>query len=158
MVQNNSFPECLDNVVIINLKKIPDERGCISHLWKETDLNHKIKETYCSMIYPGIIKAWHLHKEMTLFYTCPIGNIKLVLYDERKDSSTYKKTQEIYLGENNHIGVLIPPYIWNGFEGLGNQSAYVINCASHIHTQDEIKRLPYNSSKIPYNWNKPKHR
>ena len=32
----------------------------------------------------GAIKAWHLHKEMTLNYAVILGEIKFVLYDDRK--------------------------------------------------------------------------
>ena len=43
------------------------------------------------------IKAWHLHKKMTLNYVAVFGSIKIVLYDDRKESKTKGEIQEIYL-------------------------------------------------------------
>ena len=39
-------------------------------------------------VYPGAVKAWHLHREMTLNYAVPVGMVKLVCYDDRPDSPT----------------------------------------------------------------------
>ena len=42
-----------------------------------------IGEIYFSTVYPGVVKGWHRHREMTLNYACIHGRIKLVLFDER---------------------------------------------------------------------------
>ena len=36
-------------------------------------------EIYFSSVYPGVIKGWHRHRDMTLNYACVFGRIKLVL-------------------------------------------------------------------------------
>ena len=72
----------IDGVKIIDLKKITDERGMIFHMLKNTDEHfQKFGEIYFSCGYPGVVKAWHIHKEMTLNNCCIVGMIKLVLYD-----------------------------------------------------------------------------
>ncbi len=69
------------------LKQIPDERGKILHMMRcDTPGFEKFGEIYFSAVYPGVIKGWHIHKEMTLNYAVPIGHVKMVLYDERPDS------------------------------------------------------------------------
>ena len=40
---------------------------------------------------------------MTLNYVFSLLKIKLVLYDDRKESPTKGKTQEIFLSNDNHI-------------------------------------------------------
>jgi dTDP-4-dehydrorhamnose 3,5-epimerase len=42
--------------------------------------------------------------------------------------------------------------VWNGFKGVGTQTAIVANCATHSHDPDEIQRLDPFSEKIPYDW------
>ena len=59
-------------------------------------------ENYFSTIYPGVIKAWHMHKVMTLNYAAVSGTIKLVLYYAREPSPTHGELQEIYLGRENY--------------------------------------------------------
>src|SRR3990170_8821786 len=105
----------IDGVVITPLKQIPDERGKIMHMLRSDDPDfERFGEIYFSMVYPGAIKAWHLHTRMTLNYVVIVGMIKLVLYDSRPDCSTRGQIQEIFLGESNYIRVKIPPRIHNG--------------------------------------------
>ena len=49
---------------------------------------------YFSVVYPGAIKGWHLHKKMVINYAVPFGRIKLVLFDPREDSPTKGEVQE----------------------------------------------------------------
>jgi dTDP-4-dehydrorhamnose 3,5-epimerase len=92
----------INDVEITILKNICDERGRTMHMLKSTDSNfEKFGEIYFSTAYPGVVKGWHEHTKMTLNYAVIKGMIKLVLIDNRKESSTYKEIQEIYIGENN---------------------------------------------------------
>ncbi len=144
----------IEGVKVKKLNVIPDERGAIYHMLREDDpLFERFGEIYFSMVYPGIIKGWHLHKKMTLNYAVIAGMIKLVLYDERENSSTKGNTMEIFIGEQNYLLVKIPPGIWNGFKGIGTKPAIVANCATFPHDPNEIVRLDPFSDKIPYDWN-----
>lgn len=145
-------------VVVKPLKRIPDERGCIMHMLRADDVEfERFGEIYFSTIYPGIVKGWHRHREMTLNYAVVHGSIKLVLYDDREHSSSRGEIQEIFLGEENYCLVKIPPWIWNGFKGVGTRVAIVANCASLSHHPDEIERLDPVTGGIPYDWSL-KHR
>jgi len=145
--------EMINGVLIKPLKIISDERGSIMHMMRVDDPDfEKFGEIYFSTIYPGIIKGWHIHKEMILNYAVIKGMIKLVLYDDRNESPTKGELQEIYIGEKNYCLVKIPPKIWNGFKAIGNEMAIVANLASIAHQQDEIERLDPFSNKIPYKW------
>lgn len=144
----------IDKVLIKPLKKIPDERGTIMHMMRCDDPDfEKFGEIYFSSVYPGVVKGWHLHKEMTLNYAVIYGMIKLVLYDEREGSPTKGEIQEIFLGWDNYCLVKIPPMVWNGFKGIGTTMAIVANLASVPHKSDEIERLnPLDNTRIPYKW------
>ena len=143
----------IDGVVITPLKQIPDERGKIMHMLRSDDPQfERFGEIYFSMIYPGAIKAWHLHTKMTLNYAVVSGTIKLVLYDPRTSSPTKGEVQEIFLGEQNYVRVKIPPGIYNGFKGVGTTPALVANCATIPHDPAEIQRLDPFSKDIPYSW------
>ncbi len=111
-----------------------------------------IGEVYFSCVNPQAIKAWHLHREMTLHYVCVSGAIKLVLYDDRSDSSTRGHLMEIFLGPDSYQLVKIPHGIWNGFKGVAAAPSIVCNCASVPHRPDEIVRKDPFSSDIPYDW------
>ena len=142
------------NGVLINpLKQILDERGKIMHMLRSDDeYFEKFGEIYFSFVYPGIIKAWHLHKNMKLNYAVPYGRIKLVLYDDRKDSPSRGELAELIIGPENYKLVTIPPMVWNGFKGLGNMMSIVANCATLPHDPEEIIRIDPFENDIPYNW------
>jgi len=144
----------IEGVQIIPLFTYLDERGKISHMLKTTDDHFNgFGEIYFSSIYPGAIKAWHIHKKMELNYAVIIGNIKLVLYDGRESSQTYGRIQEIFIGEDNYVLVKVPPLVTNGFKTIGNIIAVVANCATIPHDPEEIVRIDPFDPKIGYDWN-----
>lgn len=143
----------IKGVEVIPLKQISDERGKIMHMLRSDDKHfEKFGEIYFSTVYPRVIKGWHLHKKMVLNYVCVSGMIKLVLFDDRKDSQTKGEIMEIFIGEDNYCLVKIPCGVWNGFKGIGVKTAIVANCATIPHDPDEIVRLDPFSKKIPYKW------
>lgn len=143
----------IDGVIIKKLGRIPDERGCIYHMMRrDDDIFEEFGEIYFSTAYPGIVKGWHLHKKMTLNYAVISGMIKLVLYDDRKNSKTKGNLMEIFMGEENYILVKIPPKVWNGFKGISDKEAIVANCSTIPHDPDEIIRISPKSKKIPYDF------
>jgi len=109
-------------------------------------------EIYFSGVYPGVVKAWHIHKKMTLNYAVLRGMIKLVLYDDRPNSKTKGEVMEILMGDSNYVLVTIPPHVWNGFKGIGTEMAIVANCATLPHDPAEIERRDPLKNNIPYDW------
>ena len=145
----------IQDVIIVKKQVISDDRGKILHMLRNDDENfNKFGEIYFSYVYPNKIKAWHIHKKMTLNYVAAFGKIKLVLYDDRKNSKTFGKIQEIFLSNQNHLLVSIPPNIWNGFTSADGNLAVLANCSNIPHDKEEISRLNFDDPKFPYKWNK----
>ena len=143
----------IDGVQITPLRQIPDERGKIMHMLRADDVQFKqFGEIYFSCVHPGAIKAWHIHKVMTLNYAVVHGMIKFVLFDDREGSPTRGELQEIFIGESNYSLVTVPPMVWNGFKGYGQDMAIVANCTTHAHDPEEIQRLNPFTKDIPYSW------
>jgi dTDP-4-dehydrorhamnose 3,5-epimerase len=144
----------INDIIITPLKKIPDERGMIMHFIKSTDKNFKsFGEVYFATAYPGVIKGWHLHKKQEQNYCVIQGMIKLVLFDNRKDSHSKGQLQEIFIGENNYCVVKIPPGIINGWKCIGDKTAILANFSDLPHDPTEMERIDPISNNIPYNWN-----
>ena len=121
-------------------------------LRRDWDVFEAFGEIYFSCVFPGAIKAWHIHKRMSLNYAVPYGEIRFVLYDDRPDSPTKGEVQEMVLGPDNYCLVTVPPMIWNGFKGQGSETSIVANCATIPHDPDEIVRRDPMDSFIPYDW------
>lgn len=143
----------IHDVQVTPLRRIPDERGAVFHMLKESDpAFERFGEIYFSLVYPDVVKGWHIHKRMTLNYAVPIGMVKLVCYDARDGSPTKGVVQELHIGELNYALVTIPPLIWNGFKGAAGGAALVANCATTAHDPDEICRMDPFTDEIPYDW------
>ena len=143
----------IEGVSIRPLRQFADERGKVMHMLRRDDgWYERFGEIYFSVVYPGVVKGWHLHKKMTLNYAVVSGAVKLVLYDDRESSNSLGEVQEIFLGGENYSLVTIPPLIWNGFKGIGVAPATVANCSTEPHDPGEIVRCDPFTKDIPYDW------
>jgi dTDP-4-dehydrorhamnose 3,5-epimerase len=143
---------------VVPLRRIPDERGTVYHMLRSTDPHFtQFGEIYFSTVYPGVVKGWHRHREMTLYYACISGRIKLVVYDDRGGSPTYGEVNEFFLGPDDYSLVIIPPGLWNAFKGMSAPHAIVANCCTHPHEPSRSERLDPFTESIPYDWNVRQH-
>lgn len=143
----------IDGVVITPLRQIVDERGKVMHMLRRDSQHFSgFGEIYFSTVHPGAIKGWHIHHKMVLNYAVPLGQIKFVLYDDRPASPTVGEIQELFIGPDNYCLVTVPPLVWNGFKGIGTETALVANCASIPHDPMEIDRKDPFDASIPYDW------
>lgn len=152
----------LDGVIIKPLSIFSDDRGYLMEVFKEGDEVAKtiaakgaaIKQTTYTLSYPGIIKAFHLHKRQFDIWFFPSGNAQVVLHDLRKDSPTYKQTQVIFAGEQNRMLICIPPFVAHGYKVLGQTPACLL-----YHTTEPFdpanpdeERFPWDSKDINFDW------
>lgn len=143
----------IQDVIISKKKQFIDDRGKIMHMLRnDEDIFKSFGEIYFSCIFQHKIKAWHLHKKMTLNYSVIHGEIKLVLFDNRAESATKGLVQEIKLSPENHCVVTVPPLIWNGFISLYKGTSIVANCSDIPHDTNEIIRKEFDDTSIPYRW------
>ena len=143
----------IEGVLVTPLRQIVDERGKVMHMLREdSPMFTRFGEIYFSCTNPDAIKAWHMHKQMTLNYAVLYGEIKFVLYDDRQDSKTRGQIDELFLSPENYCLVTVPPMIWNGFKGIGITRSIVANCATLPHDPAEIERRDAFDPAIPYEW------
>ena len=143
----------IDGVKIIPLRQIVDERGKIMQMVKATDPHFiAFGEIYFSCAWPGVVKAWHIHRSMTINNAVISGRAKLVMYDLRESSPTKGMLQELFLGEDNYVLVQVPPGIANGYKAYGDKLVILANCATEPHHPQEMERLDPSTPLIPYDW------
>lgn len=149
------MPMCkIKGVVSKPLRLISDERGWLMEILRsDWEFFKNFGQVYVTTAYPNVVKAWHMHKKQTDHMACIRGQIKLVLYDGRKESPTKDKIDEFYIGERNPMLVKIPPEVWHGFKAV-QEIAFVINVPTELfnYEKPDEHRLPPDSEKIPYDW------
>jgi len=147
--------DMIKDVEVKQLKVIKDERGWLMEILRCDDsIFKKFGQVYLTVCRSGYIKGWHYHKKQADFFAVVKGNAKLVLFDNRKKSPTFKEINEFFLGEKNPILIKIPPLVLHGFTTTENEPCFVINCPNlpyNYKNPDEF-RMPFNSKEIPYDW------
>ncbi len=145
----------IDGVKLKNLKIIPDERGRLMEILRgDDDVFEQFGQVYMTTTYPGVIKAWHLHKQQTDNIAVVKGMLKLALYDDREGSPTRGEVNEFFIGEHNPILVQVPTDVYHGWKCMSETEAIVINIPtqSYNYREPDEHRLPYDSEVIPYDW------
>ncbi len=144
----------IEGVKIKQLKRNADERGFLMEMLRVDDQDYfeRYQQSYVSMNYPGVIRAWHYHKKQKDIWVCVKGMIKAVLYDIRDNSPTKGEVQEVFMGENNMVMLKIPIGVHHGYKTVGLEPSLLINFPDQLYDPGDEYREPYNSENIPYNW------
>ena len=145
----------IEGVKVKRLLRHPDDRGFFQEILRDDDgLLERFGQASMSKTYPGVIKAFHYHEYQDDLWFFPVGNAQVVLYDLREDSSTYKGTDVLYMGEDNPILVLIPKGVAHGYRVLGDREAVIIyfTTLSYNRENPDEKRLPYDDPLIGFDW------
>jgi dTDP-4-dehydrorhamnose 3,5-epimerase len=145
----------IDGVAIKQLRVIPDERGHLMEMLRSDDeVFERFGQSYVTTTYPGVVKAWHMHRKQDDNIVCVHGMIKLALYDNREGSATKGEVMEMFLGEHRPVLVHIPKEVYHGWKCMGEHEAYVVNMPTELYDYDEPDeyRLPFDTNEIPYDW------
>jgi dTDP-4-dehydrorhamnose 3,5-epimerase len=146
--------EMINGVVLKDLVTHVDERGFFREIVRATDefFNEGFGQWSHSLMYDGVIKAWHLHRIQTDWWYVAGGVLRVGLCDMRPESSTYKKTMDFLMGDLQPSRVLkVPPGVAHGCKVVqGPVNLFYIT--SHVYNPGDEIRLPYNDPGIDFDW------
>src|SRR5690554_151453 len=112
----------IHDVVIKKLVTHPDDRGYFREVVRDDDnLLRRFGQSAVTKSYPGVIKAFHWHKDQDDVWYVVSGMARVVLYDRRPDSPTCGVTEVVFAGDDNPVAVLIPAGVAHGYQVLGDQ-------------------------------------
>ena len=138
--------EVSKKISVTPLKKIYLEDGDILHALKKSDLGYTgFGEAYFSFIKFNAVKAWKLHKEMTLNLVVPVGDVRFVFFSQQDASFL-----ELEIGESNYQRITVSPGIWFGFKGIHAYTSLIINLADIEH--DPKEGLKKSINEFNYEW------
>ncbi len=147
----------IDGVKIKDLKINSDERGNLFEILRADDsLFLKFGQAYVTTSYPGVVKAWHMHKLQTDHMCLLKGRAKFVLYDGRESSPSFGEINEFFPTDWHRFLIQIPPGIYHGFKNIGADELMVLNIPTQPYNQlepDEYRIDPYDK-RIPYDWSR----
>lgn len=145
----------IDGVIVKDLKVMPDERGLLMEMWRSDDPDfQQFGQCYVTMVYPGVVKAWHYHTKQTDHFVCVSGMAKVVLHDAREGSPTQGETNEFVIGWQRQRMIIIPKDVYHGFTAVGTEPALIVNIPTELYDYDnpDEHRRPWNDPEIGYDW------
>ncbi len=132
----------------------PDERGFFREIIRVTDdfFAEGFGQISHSLVYTGVVKAWHAHKKQTQWNYVLSGLIRVALYDARKDSPTYRETMEFLAGDYQAARVYkFPPGVLHGYRCLNGPMNIMYVTSGTYDSTDEV-RVPHDDPSVGYDW------
>lgn len=124
----------IEGVIIKKLQKFTDERGWLTEIYREDEVSYKPVMSYVSVTKPEVVRGPHEHKDQSdCFVFIGPGDFRLYLWDNRKDSPTYKMEMRVRVGENNPTMAIIPPGVVHGYKCISKNDAYCINLPDRLY-------------------------
>jgi dTDP-4-dehydrorhamnose 3,5-epimerase len=131
-----------------------DERGFFRELIRTTDefFDEGFAQWNHTMMYDGVIKAWHLHHKQTAWWYVASGVLRVGLVDLRPVSPTFNATMDFLLGNGQPTRIVrIPRGVARGCKSL-HGPAHLLYIASTVYDPDDEIQIPYDDTTIKFDW------
>jgi len=151
----NSVQDAIDGVRVREIKNVLKNGGDVlcevfRRDWMLDDGD--VDQVFQSVMNPGSISAWHVHRCTTDRLFASHGVLQIVLFDARQESPTYGRINEFRFGALRPALLIIPPGVFHGVQNISNQPAVLLNLVDKAYQYEapDHWRLPLDTDKIPY--------
>jgi dTDP-4-dehydrorhamnose 3,5-epimerase len=147
----------IQGVEVRPIDSLPDERGLWAAILRAGDAAAgRIEQVSVLTAYPGVVRAWRRHPTRWEYFAGARGVAKLVLYDDREGSPTRGAIAEFYLGPRQPQAVAVPPGVYIGLKGVGDEECLLVHAASESFDPAAPggQRLPWDDPSVPYDWSR----
>lgn len=146
----------IDGVVLREIRSVPTSYGHLAEMWRadwKVDAGG-VEQVFSSTIEPGAVTAWHAHGQTTDRLHVAFGQLLIVLYDGRRNSSTYGTVNTWRLGAVRRGLLVVPPGVWHGVKNESGQSALLLNAVDQAYAYEgpDHWSVPPDSPTIPYSF------
>ena len=137
----------LDDIIVTPLKRIPTDGGDVLHAIKKSDNGFNgFGEIYFSWVEQGVIKAWKLHKRMTMNLVVPLGKVRFVFHLANPQNVIRVES----IGMESYARLTVPPGVWFGFQGEASGNSLLTNVADMVHDPEEV--VQKSISEFTFDW------
>ena len=140
----------IDGVKIIELTTHGDDRGFFREIFRfpEQFGDIPVGQLSHSMVNQGVVKAWHGHLYQSQWNYVVSGQIRVALYDNRKESPTYKKFMKFLAGDGvEPIAYFFSPGVLHGYKCLSETMQIIYVTSGLYDLEDEVR---ISNKKIQY--------
>jgi dTDP-4-dehydrorhamnose 3,5-epimerase len=144
----------INGVMIKDLVTHADDRGYFREVIRASDefFAGSFGQWSHSLMYDGVIKAWHLHRVQTDWWYVVNGVMRVGLCDMRPDSRTCKETMDFRMGDFQASRVVkIPPGVAHGCKIIQGP-VNLMYVTSHIYNPQDELRISHDDPAIGFDW------
>ena len=124
---------------VTRLPKFADSRG-----WSLNDIYGRVDgypyQVNYSILYPGIIKAWHRHEHQDDYFCILKGMAQVGIYSDENGP------EKFFIGEHNPAVVRVKAGEWHGLTAVGNEPCgllYLVTKKFNPAEPDEERAGPF---------------
>ncbi len=124
----------IDDVKIIQLPKILDERGNLSFFESNNHIPFKIKRVYWIYDVPGgEIRGEHAFKQQEELIVALSGSFDVVLHDGKEEKK--------FTLNRSYAGLYVPNMIWRRMENFSTNSLAFVAASTEYNENDYIRKF-----------------
>ena len=146
--------DLLEGVRTFEVKNIVTANGFTTEIFRpdwgvaQLPIQHVIHVS----LHPGVVSAWHQHRIQTDHVFVVSGTLRVVLYDDREDSSTRGGVNVFNVSNVRPTLLVVPPGVWHGVKNLGVGMVNFVNYFDRPYNYEDPDewRLPQDTPEIPY--------
>ena len=143
----------IEGVVLKDGRNVVAQSGVVTELWrpewKGADLRpqHIVHVTLTAFGQTN----WHCHKKQQDLLFVVRGLVKVALFDDREESSTYQRLNVLPFSPARPTLIQIPPGIWHCLKNIGGEdAAYVtMNSLPFSYEDPDDWKLPPGDASLP---------
>lgn len=143
----------MEGITLTPLKIIPSNDGSVMHALKNYEESYaSFGEAYFSSVKHHVVKGWKKHHQMISNLIVPVGKIRFIFFDDRRESTTYHQFHEVELSLENYQRLTVQPGIWMAFKGEGEGLNLLLNISNIPHDPNECETLSIKNALINYSF------
>tara|TARA_Y100001949_G_scaffold164680_1_gene159758 strand:+ start:17 stop:460 length:444 start_codon:yes stop_codon:yes gene_type:complete len=132
----------IKGVKINSIESHKDKRGFFREIWRfseQNEFNPETAQISHSLVKEGVIKGWHGHVNQGQLNYVASGSIRVALYDNRNNSSTYKSLMQFNVNADKPKVYYFPPKVLHGYKCLSGLMNIIYITSSSYDLKDEIR-------------------
>jgi dTDP-4-dehydrorhamnose 3,5-epimerase len=147
------IPDQIAGVELRRLTAMTDGRGDLTVLMSDRfGEGWRTPHVYLVTAAARSVRAWVYHKRQSDRLAYTMGRFRVVLYDLRRDSATYRQLNVLEVGAENCVLLTIPPFVVHGVQNLEDEAAQFTNMPTRAYDPafPDKSRVPADHPGIPY--------
>ena len=157
LIRHLNDPNLIAGVEIERGEVWPDDRGFFTELFRMGTPGwmrgfSPAAQVSAALSYPGTIKAVHYHRQQTDLWAPVIGQLQVVLFDLRQDSTSFGQVNTIFAGSQRPWRIRIPVGVGHGYKVVGVEAALMIYATDRYYDPSDEGRLAYDDPYLNYDW------